>query len=249
MSRVLVEVCCGSAEDVIESFRAGADRVELCSDLFHGGLTPSLGSLRVAKRETDLPIMAMVRPREGGFCYTEAEFEVAKEDAKVLLENGADGLVFGFLKPDGHLDEERTALVADIARSAGKQAVFHRAFDVVPDWRETMDRLVTLGITRILTSGQESDVSLGTDTVRDMIDYAGNRVEIMPGAGITARNLERIVRETGCCQVHVAAYRPLYDHSTENNRAIFYGGCLYPPEDRFSLVDRGCIAGMVEQLA
>ena len=99
----LVEVCCGSAEDVIEAWRAGADRVELNSDLFHGGLTPSLGSLRVAKRETRLPIMTMVRPREGGFCYTDTEFAVCLEDARLLLENGADGLVFGFLTESGRI--------------------------------------------------------------------------------------------------------------------------------------------------
>ena len=85
MSRVLLEVCCGSADDVIEAHKAGADRVELNSDLFHGGLTPTLGELIVAKRETGMRIMAMVRPREGGFHYTEAEFATAVEDAKLLL--------------------------------------------------------------------------------------------------------------------------------------------------------------------
>ena len=115
MKKLLVEVCCGSADDVIEAWRAGADRVELNSDLFHGGLTPTVGSLRVAKRETGLPVMAMVRPREGGFCYTEAEFAVCLEDARVLLENGADGLVFGFLHPDGTVDRERTKALTDLA--------------------------------------------------------------------------------------------------------------------------------------
>ena len=96
MSRVLLEVCCGSADDVIQAHKAGADRVELNSDLFHGGLTPTLGELVVAKRETGMKIMTMVRPREGGFCYTEAEFATAVEDAMLLLSHGADGLVFGF---------------------------------------------------------------------------------------------------------------------------------------------------------
>ena len=183
MKRVLLEVCCGSADDVIEAWKAGADRVELNSDLFHGGLTPTVGSLRVAKRETALPIMTMVRPREGGFCYTEAEFAVCLEDARVLLENGSDGLVFGFLSPDGRLDRERTARLAAIALEAGKEAVFHRAIDVVPDWRETLDQLIELGITRVLTSGQEPDVAYGTQTVREMIDYAAGRIQILPGAG------------------------------------------------------------------
>ena len=104
MKKILVEVCCGSADDVIEAKKAGADRVELNSDLFHGGLTPTVGSLLVAKRETGMKIMTMIRPREGGFCYTEAEFAVAIEDAKQLLANGSDGLVFGFLHTDGTID-------------------------------------------------------------------------------------------------------------------------------------------------
>ena len=124
MKKRLIEVCCGSADDVIEAWKAGCDRVELNSDLFHGGLTPTVGSLRVAKRETGLPIMTMIHPREGGFCYTEAEFAVCREDARILLDNGADGLVFGFLTPDGTIDRERTKVLTDIARSAGKDAVF-----------------------------------------------------------------------------------------------------------------------------
>ena len=111
MSRVLLEVCCGSADDVIQAHKAGADRVELNSDLFHGGLTPTLGELVVAKRETGMKIMTMVRPREGGFCYTDAEFATAVEDGKLLLSHGADGLVFGFLHQDGTLDRERTAIL------------------------------------------------------------------------------------------------------------------------------------------
>ena len=193
---IRIEVCCGSAGDVIEAWRAGADRVELNSDLFHGGLTPTLGSLRVARRETELPIMAMVRPREGGFCYTETEFAVCLEDARLLLENGADGLVFGFLHPDGTVDAERSRRLAELALEAEKEAVFHRAIDVVPDWREALDLLAELHITRVLTSGQAPDVSWGTDTVREMIAYAAGRLQILPGAGVTAKNMDRILAET-----------------------------------------------------
>ena len=226
MSKVLLEVCCGSADDVIEAHRAGADRVELNSDLFHGGLTPTLGELIVAKRETGMRIMTMVRPREGGFCYTQAEFDTALEDAKLLLSHGADGLVFGFLHQDGTLDVERTRIMTELAR----------------------DALMDLGITRVLTSGQEPDVSLGTATVREMIEYAAGRIQILPGAGITARNMDRVIAETGCRQIHLAAHRSCTDASVANNRSIYYGGCLYPPEDRFQVIDRDYIGGMVGRL-
>ncbi len=246
--RPLIEVCCGSADDVIEAWHAGADRVELNSDLFHGGLTPTLGSLLVAKRETALPVMTMVRPREGGFCYTKAEFDVCREDARLLLTHGADGLVFGFLHKNGEIDMERTRVLAEIALEAGKEAVFHRAIDVVPDWKAAIDQLAELHITRILTSGQAPDVAYGTDTVRRMIAYAAGRIQILPGAGVTPRNMARILEETGANQLHIAVHRTLPDPSANNNRSIFYGGCLYPPEDRFHMIDRDVIGGMVSSL-
>ena len=248
MNHILLEVCCGSADDVIEAHKAGADRAELNSDLFHGGLTPTLGELIVAKRETGMKIMTMVRPREGGFCYTDAEFATAVEDAKLLLAHGADGLVFGFLHRDGTLDKERTRTLAQLAQAAGKETVFHRAIDVMPDWRGALDALIGLGITRVLTSGQEPDVSLGTATVREMIKYAAGRIEILPGAGITARNMDRVIAETGCSQIHLAAHRDMSDPSVANNRSIYYGGCLYPPEDSYTVVDGAYVSGVAAAL-
>jgi len=248
MKRVVLEVCCGSADDVAEAFRAGADRVELNSDLFHGGLTPTVGSLVVAKRTTGMKIMTMVRPREGGFCYTEGEFAVAVEDAGELLRHGADGLVFGFLHQDGTLDRARTKVLADLARSAGREAVFHRAIDVVPDWRQALDTLIELGVTRVLTSGQAPDVSQATQTIREMIDYAAGRIEILPGAGITRGNMDRVIAQSGCTQIHLAAHKIQYDLSVQNNRAIYYGGCLYPPEDSFNLIDGEYIGALAAHL-
>lgn len=243
-SNTLLEVCCGSTDDVIEAYKAGADRVELNSDLFHGGLTPTVGALAVAKRETDFPIMTMIRPREGGFCYTELEYRTCLEDARILLDYGADGLVFGFLTPDGHIDRSRTEELSKMAQDAGKESVFHRAFDVVTDWKEAIDMLADLKITRILTSGQAPSVSDATDTIKEMIDYAGNRIQILPGAGITLRNVQRIVHETGANQIHVAIHRVLSDNSTRNNRSIYYGGCLYPAENSFSMIDRNAIGSL-----
>lgn len=249
MRRIVLEVCCGSADDVLEACRAGADRVELNSDLFHGGLTPTLGSLLVAKRETGMKIMTMVRPREGGFCYTEGEFAVALEDARLLLSHGADGLVFGFLHPDGTIDLERTKRLTDLALAAGKEAVFHRAIDVTPDWREALEALIGLGVTRVLTSGQAPDVSQATGTIREMIRYAAGRIQILPGAGITRQNAERVIQESGCDQIHLAAHKAQADPSVHNNRQIYYGGCLYPPEDRYNLIDGDYISGLAGQLA
>ena len=124
--KITLEVCCGSADDVIQAYLGGADRVELNSSLFHGGLTPTLGSLRVAKEQAPLPVIAMVRPRQGGFCYTEAEFAAALIDAGELVKAGADGLVFGFLRPDGTIDEARCRKLIGIARDAEGSGVSPR---------------------------------------------------------------------------------------------------------------------------
>ncbi len=248
MRKVKLEVCCGSAEDVIEAYRAGADRVELNSNLFHGGLTPTAGSLKVAKNETDLPVMTMIRPREGGFRYTETEFKVAVEDAKYMVNNGSDGLVFGFLHENGTVDVERSRVIAEIAQEKGLQTVFHRAIDVVPDWKEALDMLIELRITRVLTSGQCFDVSYAADVIKEMIEYSGGRIEILPGAGLNKINMYRFIEKSGCTQVHLAAHRSMIDSSTANNRSIFYGGCLYPPEDCFNITDRATISGIAEAL-
>ena len=244
--KILLEICCGSADNVIQAEKGGADRAELNSSLFQGGLTPTIGTLKTVKRRVHIPVMCMVRPRAGGFCYTEAEFETACEDARLLLENGADGLVFGFLRADGTVDEHRTWELVGICK--GRPCVFHRALDVTPDWKRALDTLMDLGVTRVLTSGQESDVFFALDTIREMIDYARGRIEILPGAGITLRNVERVAAATGCTQVHLARHKTLPDPSVNNNRSIYYGGALYPPEDSFEVTDSDYVAAVRARL-
>lgn len=244
--KILLEICCGSADNVIQAEKGGADRAELNSSLFQGGLTPTIGTLKTVKRRVHIPVMCMVRPRAGGFCYTEAEFETACEDARLLLENGADGLVFGFLRADGTVDEHRTRELVGICK--GRPCVFHRALDVTPDWKRALDTLMDLGVTRVLTSGQESDVFFALDTIREMIDYARGRIEILPGAGITLRNVERVAAATGCTQVHLARHKTLPDPSVNNNRSIYYGGALYPPEDSFEVTDSDYVAAVRARL-
>lgn len=232
---IVMEICCGSADDVIQAEKGGADRVELNSDLFHGGLTPSLGTLIAAKRHTQLPIMVMIRPRQGGFCYTPIEFETMLEDARLMLAHGADGIVFGVLHQDGTVDKERCAQMMKVIGE--KESVFHRAIDVVPDWKSALDVLMELGVTRVLTSGQEANVLAGAETVREMREYAAGRIEILPGAGIRPTNVEKVLALTGCNQFHSSASGREYDRSAENNRGIFFGGALYPPEDSYSVTD------------
>ena len=246
MKKYLLEVCCGSVEDVLQAEKGGADRVELNSCLFHGGLTPSIGELITAKKLSKLPIMTMVRPRQGGFCYTNAEYQTALADAEALLANGADGLVFGFLKADGSLDAERTK---ELVRMAGDRTkVFHRAIDVADDWKRMLGQLIEIGLDRVLTSGLAPDVYYGVDVIREMMDFAQGAIQILPGAGVNLKNVDKIIEFTGCDQIHVARFRQYTDPSTANNRDIFYGGALYPPEDRYDVIDGDYIAAIREHL-
>ena len=242
MNRYTMEVCCGSVDDVLEAQRGGADRVELNSCLMFGGLTPSIGALIAAKRLSSLPVMTMIRPRQAGFCYTDAEYATALADAEALLAHGSDGLVFGFLDADGNLDVKRTRTLARLA--GDKTKVFHRAIDVCADWKRLLGQLIEIGIDRVLTSGLAPDVFYGVDTICEMMDFAQGAIQIMPGAGVKLKNVDRIIDATGCDQIHVARFRDVMDTSTASNRDIFFGGALYPPEDRYSVIDGDYIASV-----
>lgn len=246
MSQVLLEICCGSAEDAMEAAAGGADRVELCSSLFLGGLTPSLGSLLEVKQRTKIPVIAMNRPRQAGFCYSAAEFAVMECDTDLLLEHGADGVVFGILNPDGTVDVRRTQALR--TRIGSRQAVFHRAFDVTPDPFRALDELIDLGITRVLTSGQKNAAPQGEDLIRRLIEHADGRIEVLPGAGINVANIRQFVASTGCTQVHMTAFAPRTDTSTLANPEIQFGSSNGPPESAYQLTDRALVRRVKEEL-
>ncbi len=244
---VLLEVCCGSLDDAIEAERGGANRVELCSCLFLGGLTPSIGSMIEARRRLKIPIIAMVRPRGGGFCYTEAEFAAMQHDARALLDASADGIVFGILNPDSTIDLERNRVLREIAGS--RQSVFHRAIDVTPDPFHALEQLISLGFTRALTSGQQDTVPEGLDLIHRLIERAAGRITVLPGGGIKPYVIPEILRVTKCRELHVAAWKPQHDPSCESRPNVTFGSALCPPENRYDVTDRDVIARVVKQLA
>ncbi len=241
--RILVEICCGSLEDALEAAAGGADRVELCSALFLGGLTPSFGTIAEAKARLKIPVVVMIRPRGGGFCYTPTEMAVMERDTVLAGEQGADGIVFGILKADGAIDEERCRRIRKLIGS--RQAVFHRAFDVTPDPFRSLDQLVEMGFTRVLTSGQEDTAPEGAALIKRLIDYAGDRIEVLPGGGIKPNTLRQIVEATGCKQVHLTAFKTLADTSVRGRPFVTFGGALYPPEDQYQVTDRRLVEGVI----
>ena len=243
---VTIEICCGSYEDVVVAKKAGAHRVELNSALFLGGLTPSLGSLRLCRKNVDITVLPMVRPRSAGFCYSEYEYATMQEDAEIFLENGAHGIVFGFLNEDGTVDEKRTKLFVELI--GDKEAVFHRAFDVTPDPFEALECLIRCKVKRILTSGQAPSVFEGIDLVKELVDRAAGRIEILPGAGIKPTNVSRIINHTGVTQVHFAALENREEPSVSNNRSIYFGGALYPREDMIEVTSQQKISDVINSI-
>lgn len=236
---MLLEICCGSLEDALEAEAGGADRVELCSNLFFGGLTPSFGTIVEATRRLRVPAIVMIRARGGGFNYTEPEFATMMADAEAAAAQGVAGLVFGVLTADGEIDRARTRRLRDIA--GDRDAVFHRAFDVTPDPFRAIDELVDLGITRVLTSGQQDTVPEGLELIARLVEYAGDRIQVMPGGGIKPYNFEDVMRRTGCRQIHVAAFTARIDDSTRHRPSVTFGGALAPPENRYDVTDRAIV--------
>jgi copper homeostasis protein len=218
---VTVEIVCCSVEDVIAAERAGAHRVELCAALVTGGLTPSLGTLIEIKERSRLPVMAMIRPRPGGFHYSPVECAVMEHDAEQFVAHGADGLVFGALTESGEVDDDACRCL--VARAGNRQIVFHRAFDLTPDPFAALDALIDLGVTRVLTSGQQARALDGANLIQRLRDHAAGRIEILPGGGIRADNAREVIAHTGCGQIHLAPMIRRAD-PTSARGGVDYGG-------------------------
>lgn len=223
-----IEICLESVESVIAAERGGADRIEFCADLFEGGITPSLGAFKTAQKHTTLPMMVMIRPRGGDFCYSDLEFEAMKEDARLFRDAGAEGLVFGILKPNGEVDVERSRQIIEFARPC--QVTFHRAFDMTPDPFAALETLIDLGVERILTSGQEATAMEGVLTLRKLVERAGDRIIIMPASEINERNFTYLQEQIGAKEYHLFLPEAVESKMQFRPGHIYMGGLLRQPE-------------------
>jgi copper homeostasis protein len=246
MLKVTLEICCGSLRDALAAERGGADRVELCSALFLGGLTPSPATIQQAAVRLKLPFVVIVRPRSGGFHYSDDEMELMERDAEFALANGAHGIVTGVLLKDGRIDVPRCKCLRELAQ--GKQAVFHRAFDVVPDPTRALEEIIDLGFTRVLTSGQARSAAQAKATIRRLVEQAKGRIEILPGGGLRIEHLQHFLAQTGCQQVHMTAFRPTRDSSTSTRPEIRFGADGAPPESEYQEVDTEKVQQIVREL-
>ena len=207
---------------------AGADRVELCANLLEGGTTPSLGLIRRARAVGGIVLHLMVRPRGGDFLYDDDEFAQMRDDIGAAKAERADGVVIGMLTADGQLDRERMAELVAYARPLA--VTCHRAIDMAADPFAALETLVELGVERVLTSGQEASALDGLPLIAELVRRAAGRIVVMPGAGISARNIERIVRGSGANEFHFAALHEIDGGMMFRRNHVFMGGDLRAPE-------------------
>lgn len=212
---IQLEICCGDVAAVLAAKQGGAGRIELCSGLAEGGLTPSAALIRAAVDSGIEHVNVLIRPRPGDFLYTEEEVRVMEADIRFAVESGVSGLVIGALTPDGDVDTDicrrLIACAGHTASSVGRARpgiTFHRAFDVAGDPRESLETIIALGCDCLLTSGMAASAAGGMDLLGELVVRAAGRIQIMAGSGVSPANVRTIVETTGVDAVHSTARCP-----------------------------------------
>ena len=226
------EVCIDSVQSAINAQNAGADRVELCDNLFEGGTTPSAGMIKQVKlRAPEILLFVIIRPRGGDFLYTKEEVDVMLADIETAKSLGADGIVSGALTQDGHIDLETTQRL--IKACAELPFTFHRAFDMCKNPELALEQLIKLKVKRVLTSGLKQTADIGIETIAKLVKQAGDRVTILVGSGIKPNNIVNIAQITLADEFHFSARKESESQMAYKNQDINMGGLFGIPE--FSL--------------
>ena len=203
MSNYKFEICANSVASCIAAQEGGADRVELCAGIPEGGTTPSFGMIRNARKNINIALNVIIRPRGGDFLYSEAEIQEMIYDIQAAKELGADGLVFGCLRPDGSVDMEAMKVLMEAAGDT--PVTFHRAFDHTSDPFKALEDIISLGCARILTSGCRPTALEGAELLAQLVEKAAGRIIIMPGCGVRESNIAEIARLSSAREFHFSA--------------------------------------------
>lgn len=197
---MIFEACTGCYEDVVRAKLNGANRIELCDNLGEGGTTPSYGTIKKVLENINLPINVIIRPRGGNFIYSKVEKEIMYADIEICKELGVNAIVIGALTENRKVDKDFIKNVKEI--SGNLNITFHMAFDEIVDKKSAIDELVELGVDRILTKGGEVSALNNLDTLQELIEYANDRIIIIPGAGITKENRDLVIEKTNAKEIH-----------------------------------------------
>lgn len=199
---MVLEICANSFQSAQNAHYAGAQRIELCSELAVGGITPSYGLIKQVISELSIETFVLIRPRSGDFCYSEAEFEIIKNDIQLCKDLGCHGIVSGILNADHTIDINRTHELVKLSKPL--PFTFHRAFDLVPNPKQALEQLIDLGIDRVLTSGQKAKAIDGLLVLKDLQKQAQNRITILVGSGVTSENA-KVFKAEGFSELHASA--------------------------------------------
>lgn len=199
---MLIEICANSFKSALNAQKAGAHRIELCSELSVGGITPSYGLLQKVSENIEIPVHVLIRPRSGDFCYTDDEFKQMKTDITICKKLGFQGIVSGVLNSDNKLDIDRAKELIKLSKPLS--FTFHRAFDCVPNPLETQEILKNLKVDRILTSGQKNKAIEGIDLLKKLNKKTEKKLIILPGSGINATNILQF-KKAGFSEIHTSA--------------------------------------------
>lgn len=235
MKKVIqIEVCAYSVESCITAEKAGANRIELCSGLYEGGLTPSIGLIIESKKAVNIEVFVMVRPRGGDFYYNETELKVIYSEIKAIKKTKVQGIVIGFLKKNGEVDTKILKEIVDY--SYPLKVVFHRAIDLTPDPYDALEAIIDSGCIRILTSGHQNFAIDGIDTIEKLIKIANKNIEIMAGSGINAQNAEKfILKNIDALHLSASSYRN--SEMTYNNSKVPMGNFKLKFENQIQFAD------------
>ena len=202
MENIKFEVCCGSLQSALNAQEAGAHRVELCSALSLGGLTPSYGFIELARKRLKIEVNVLIRPRQGDFLYDSDEVAVMLRDITACAQMGVNGVVIGALDPFGNVDEDACRAMVAVAKHYGMSVTFHRAIDRACNIMAALEDVISAGADRILSSGGKTSSYEGAETLARMNAAAAGRIIIMPGGGVNAGNISQILKTTGAREIH-----------------------------------------------
>jgi copper homeostasis protein len=238
---MLLEICANSVVSALAAQEGGAQRVELCTNLNEGGITPSYGEIVLARKLLHIKLYVLIRPRPGDFVYSDLEYEIIRTDIQQVIAAGCDGIVIGILKPDGSVDKVRCKPLVDMARAAGLGVTFHRAFDAATNQFAALEDIIEIGCERILTSGAQLTALEGARRIAELIKAATGRIVLMPGSGVNPDNLIELRQITGAVEFHTSAQVKVDTSMQKVYPAISFG-------DRPEITSAANVKQLIQQL-
>lgn len=220
-----LEVCAFHIESCLIAQQEGAIRVELCDNPIEGGTTPSYGTIKKVRESISILLYPIIRPRSGNYFYTDEEFEILLEDIKMCRTLGCDGISVGVQKQNAEIDKERFKRIVDTAGDMG--VTCNRVFDCTPDPMQALEDIIACGCERVLTSGQKSAAPGASALLKQLVAQAGDRIIIMPGAGVNSSNIEKLRGETGAKEFHSSARKPKVNPVSYINKEVSDYGNVY----------------------